>query len=254
MAAYSPVTDRAVKEISDEIGGERRIHLVTFAFLRSILQPLEQSISTIDDREELVRRVLQSFPSLEEVIEARLEMEEEDEDPITGANMRQIIIGEIVDNLLTMIVDSVLLPWDIVDDMSPDDAAALGIDIISKTLPVTVTVGSQQFTHLMTVEQALGLILFSRTAGVDFHPSMYGTELTYFQDFLERSRFEVTNFPVSIDPIYRVDIGPTIYQFRSPAFMQGFATGALWANTDHHAYWNNLLLIAAPAPPTTLHF
>lgn len=230
-----------------------RFPVVTINFVQSLLQPLEHAILHVDDREGLEDWVQQTFPFLSETIHIKLNRAEYER--TTGDDRRLTILDVIFHELVeeTPDLESIILPWDIIATATPAIATALGLDQAGGTIPITVTVGTQQFTHPMTADQTLGLILFSRTAGVNFHPSMYGREFRFFQDQQERDRFAVGD--TFITPIFRVEIGGQVYQFLTPAFMQGFVTGALWTNTDHHAYWSHLVMVTTPAsPPTPLYF
>lgn len=253
MAAY-PATETVIGFIDEEPDGSW-FPEVTLAFIRSLLQPFEQAISATDDREALEDWMQQVFPSLYQEFRDHLTLDNDGDFVPTGNDIRQMIISTIAYGLVSEDEpdpDVVRLPWDLVATAPPEIVTALGLDPNSRTLPVTVTVGPQQFTHQMTADQALGLILFSTIAGVNFHPSMYGTELTFFQNVFEYARFAVSDQP---DSKYRVEIDGRVYQFITPDFMQGFATGALWTGTDHHAFWKHLTLILTPdAPPATLHF
>ena len=39
---------------------------------------------------------------------------------------------------------------------------------------------------------------------------------------------------------YMVQVADRQFTFKTPQFMQGFMTGALWAGVDHHKYWQDL--------------
>lgn len=230
-----------------------RFPAVTIEFVQSILQPFEHAILHIDDREGLEGWVQQTFPFLSETIHT--DLGEAEYERTAGDDRRLTVLDAIFHDLLeeTPDLESIILPWDIVATATPALAAALGFDQAGGTIPITVTVGDQQFTHPMTADQALGLILFQRIAGIDFHPSMDGREFGFFEDRQEQNRFDVSD--TFITPIFRVEIGGQVYQFLTPAFMQGFVTGALWTNTDHHAYWSHLVMVTTPAsPPTPLYF
>jgi len=48
------------------------------------------------------------------------------------------------------------------------------------------------------------------------------------------------NYLSDPDGQYSVIVMGRQYFFNDPEFMQGFATGALWAGIDHHQYWSDL--------------
>lgn len=242
----------------------------TIAYARTLLAPYQQALAQSDDPQALKQWVTQAFPqSLQEYILEEIKAEEVDPNgEISGDEIRSLILRSMANALLTDIegmhianeTDVATLPWDLVEAIEPEWAPLFGIDKANKTLPVTVTIGPQQFTHPMTMEQAMGLLLFSKVSGANFQPTMYGAALVYFDDQdengegTEHARFNVSDFPSQF-PAYRVTAGKHVYQFKTPDFMQGFATGAMWAGVDHHAYWSNLQRLSDPnAAPEQLQF
>lgn len=135
-----------------------------------------------------------------------------------------------------------LTPWDL----------ALGIgqnifltEIIpfkfhQEQLPVNVVVNGNAFTHLMTMDVAMGLLLVSQTAGVDFEMSMYGAPLAYFigdQDDVY-SRYE--DYATEGELRIRMVGDERWYYFFDTDFLRGIKTGAEWLGVDHHDFWELL--------------
>lgn len=254
----------------------------TIAYARSLLVPYQEALAQSDDPEALKQWVTQAFPqSIRESILNEIEAEEleavETDEMVKALNLpggnwgdqiRSLILGNMANALLLNIddlhvaneTDVAALPWDLVEAIDDEWAPLFGIDKANKTLPVTVTIGPQQFTHPMTLEQAMGLLLFSKVSGVNFQPMMFGQALSYFEDQdengagTEHARFNVSNSS-SHFPGYRVTVGGHVYQFMTPDFMQGFKTGAMWTGVDHRSYWSNLQRWRTPtAIPKTLQF
>lgn len=75
------------------------------------------------------------------------------------------IIAEILDSINNIGKDSerTVLPWDIQKVIADNNELSkiFGITPDQKTLPLTITVGSQKFTHMLTMDFTMGLILFS---------------------------------------------------------------------------------------------
>lgn len=140
-----------------------------------------------------------------------------------------------------------VLPWDVYFVISQDAELpdVFGIphgkfpsDI---RLPVTVNIKRQLFTHNLSCEFTCGLLLFSIITHRYFDITMFGQPFTdnHIPSILLRFNYNEDN-----RDLYRVSIGGTIYTFRTTDFMQGFATGAMWENLDHHKYWSELAKIS----------
>jgi hypothetical protein len=133
-----------------------------------------------------------------------------------------------------------LTPWSPLDYMKRATATFFGIPGPKGRyqLPVSVTVNGNIFTHLFNFDQAAGLLLFSKTAGVDFHITIFGAPFTYFVEGQDDLYLRYDD--QDTDTEFSVRIGARRYWFHHIDFLQGFATGALWVNVDHHRYWSNL--------------
>jgi hypothetical protein len=236
----------------------------TMAYARMLLAPYQQALMQSDNPQALKAWMTQAFPeSIQMELTEEIDAKEGDKgEPLTGPEIRNDILEHMASGLLGAIddhhiaseTDVAVLPWDIAPSIYDEWAPLFGIDKTKTVLPVTVTIGPQQFTHNLTLEQALGLLLFSRVSGSNFQPVMFGVPLTYFEDPEEHSRFDVSDTPTHF-PCYRVNVNGDVYQFKSPDFMHGIATGAMWAGVDHHAYWSDLQQWTAPdAQPIPLNF
>ena len=156
------------------------------------------------------------------------------------------IIIERSGNIIQYTGDNIVLPWDVQRVVAmghPEELTkALGVMMNDVTLPVTVTIENKQFTHMLSAEFTCGLLLFSLVSNLDFHLTLFDVPFTkeyLITDKNRRSRFNVNDD----DDIgaFSVNISNVKYTFTTPDFMQGFATGALWAGVDHHLYWSNLV-------------
>ena len=79
-----------------------------------------------------------------------------------------------------------------------------------------------------------GLLLFSLVSGVDFQPTMFGAP------FDSNYMFNSPRYNGHLQSKYSLLINNNKCYFNNPDFMQGFSTGSLWANLDHHNYWSDL--------------
>jgi hypothetical protein len=108
------------------------------------------------------------------------------------------------------------------------------------SLPIIVMIGPQKFTHMLTIEFAMGLLLFSDPAvgNHDYHITMFDIPLTTdFSMIVNNNRYTLAG---EGDRHFKVTVADRIYRFDTPDFMHGFSTGAMWANVDHHLYWKDL--------------
>lgn len=166
-------------------------------------------------------------------------------------------IIEIAGNAAREQREYTILPWDVQLAIGKDEelSKVFGITKEMKQLPVDVVVGAQKFTHQLTLEVTMGLLLFSdpSVGKHDFKITMFGVPFT--TDYivppaetgqepadqhiyrLEESRF---GHGAEREQPFSVVVGKETYGFTSPDFMQGIATGAQWAGVDHHQYWKQL--------------
>lgn len=141
----------------------------------------------------------------------------------------------------------VYLPWDIQKFIMNTYPNFLVND---DKLPVTFIVNGNPNTFNISFDLMMGIMLFSFVAGRDFQATMFNdvinklprglsseldNEIKATKSIISRSLFDIT-----LDKGYLVDIGKNTFQFESPDFIQGWSTGALWANVDPYSYLENL--------------
>lgn len=134
--------------------------------------------------------------------------------------------------------DTTVLPWDINDALSQDPELSKIFGVTNeKALPVTVTISNNTFTHMLTNEFTVGLLLFSVVTTQNFHITLFGHNFDTINNVVSRYSFD----PNSITHQYSIIIGDNTYAFNTTDFIQGFTTGALWLNTDPHLFCHTLL-------------
>lgn len=145
-------------------------------------------------------------------------------------------ICELAGNIARDVNDGHVLPWDIQSALKADEELRQMFRILhgDTMLPVVATVGNNQHTHMFSTDFTSGLLLFCYASNNDFHLTMFDAplELNYIN---EENRYHDEGAST-----YSVRIGNKTFNFNTPDFMQGFATGALWAGVDHHVYWDDL--------------
>jgi hypothetical protein len=265
------LTSETIIHVCSQVHPNLICHPTSIAYIQSLLKPYAEAIEVATDIDGITQWIPLAFPgelskhATAEMIKAvaKLEIaEDENNDPkaVSAAKVATIeyLVAEILElsgNRTREILDSTIFPWDIQTSAALDEelSKVLGITTDQTQLPVTVTVGPQQFTHMLSEEFTLGLLLFSdpTVGNHNFNITMFGAPLpsSYMVPTLETEenrlpRLLIPNGETDIDTRYTVDVGVHKYGFDSPDFMQGFSTGALWAGVDHHKYWKNLFLIS----------
>jgi len=167
--------------------------------------------------------------------------------------------------------DTVLLPWDIKQDINrSENLINAFITEDDNLLPVDVIIQQYQHSYTMSPEFAYGLRIFSRASGINLPLSMFKSHALDKEIDLS-TRYKTMNYRKYIvgqtpfrsptrrilSPLaqtqtqtqtyfykYSVDIyidgNTSTYYTDTKDFMHGLITGALWANIDHHRYWGNL--------------
>lgn len=98
-------------------------------------------------------------------------------------------------------------------------------------LPVTVTIGNNSFTHLLTKEFAYGIL-----KGL---AHVHGYTLTFLNVPLTEDLFEYE--PTKKEKRYTAIVNGTPVLFNAPEFIQGIVTAAQWRNVDPHIIVTSLV-------------
>lgn len=143
-------------------------------------------------------------------------------------------------------IDYVILPWDIQKSVRENYPDIVDDLIIKDVLPVTITIGPSSFVHMLTLEFTVGLLLFSHpfVSQANYTISLFGAKFEP-KYILGDGNLHLSNRFDTADgnEYYSVKVSDTSFIFLSTDFMQGFATGAMWNNLDHHDYWDSLYKI-----------
>lgn len=140
--------------------------------------------------------------------------------------------------------DDNIYPWDVqlAIGNDPELSKMLGVTKDMNKLPVDVVIGPQKFTHELTHDFAEGLSLFeAKSVGNrDFGMTMFDVPLNLSGFDNADELGSVGRFVFDDTQTYSVVVAEFKPGFNTPDFMQGFATGAMWAGVDHHTYWKDL--------------
>lgn len=251
------VTTNQIIDISNALQGTT-LHPTAVAYIQVLLTPYAEAIN-IADNEQVIQWIPLAIPGAlrgELLNLVKIETAE----PVRNVIIRFLVefISVLAGGVAAFMKDKTILPWDLQKSIgnNQDLSSMFNITRDDNKLPVTVTVNGQQFTHMLTEEFTMGLLLFSDplVGNRDFNITLFGTRFT--SDYIieqeneegedendEEDEQDTNRFtrPSRDTPTwYSVEINYTIYAFETPDFMQGFATGAMWAGVDHHNYWTHL--------------
>lgn len=245
--------------VGQQVHPDQYVHAATVSYIQTLLVPYGEAIDPAAI-EGVMQWIPLAFPgelakhAMSEMIKIRLriatELGKPDTDPEVEIEAKTAVIEYIVAELLELAGNvsrdrsaDIILPWDVQKAVSSDEELSrmFGINEANKTLPVTVTVSQRQFTHMLNLEFTTGILLFSLATKSHFNITLFGSPLAtdLVTDEEDYNNGFVCDEDINTD--YSVEVAGTRYCFNAPDFMQGFATGALWTNVDHHLYWKNLV-------------
>lgn len=247
------LTNESIVSIGNEVNPNVVYHPTTVAYLRHLFSPYARIVDELQDIASIEKWIRLNYRGKfidSTITEMRKSAGYEDGDIISPAILRiaKVATIEHIIRILMYVTNehahhnmsNIILPWEIQDEITdiPELSEMFNIRTGTDTLHVTVTVGTKSFIHDLTREFAAGLLLFSKTANINFNVTMFNAPFTV--DFLDEENNEsgyvyndeMLNFSVIADNI--------TYTFYTSDFMRGFATGAMWTGVDHHNYWSEL--------------
>ena len=256
--------------IISQIGSETRRDVTyipaTIGYIQVLLTPYaeaieqEQNVESIRQwvrlifKGELIRTAL---ASLDEAIDFENMIHGHDHHiALVKAAVIENIINEIMDAsaaaALSIPGNRLVLPWNVYDAISTDTELSETFSMFPINpilLPVTIIIGGESFTHNLSEEFVLGLLVFSSETGSNYGVIMFGSQLSTKdivgeQDHIGiyRNIAYINRIYYGLDPLQYIltTIDKRRYTFQTADFLQGFATGAMWMNVDHHNYWEQL--------------
>lgn len=261
------LTADAITAVGSRVHTDLVFHPTSIAYVQTLLTPYAEALEAAQDVAGITAWVPLALPgrlgvnALSEITKAtkdNFREEDANADPAIVAVVKAVVIECLVSETIALFGQFVpknytttILPWDLQRGIGNDQELAplLGIVPGVDSLPVTVTIGPQTFTHSLNEEFTMGLLLFSKVGKVDFYITMFGVPLTtdYFPLEDGTDRPSKYTYHDENPGRFKVKVTNTEYTFQTPDFMQGFATGAMWAIVDHHAYWSDLMTMSNQA-------
>ena len=262
------LTSEFITTVNGQVHPNSIIHPTSIAYIQTLLKPYAEVMESAP-LEALNQWITLAFPkelahhAQSEFVRAMVKKTEDlTGTPATVENVTdypevlaagkiaiiEYLIAEILDAAGFVAGDWTILPWDIQKSIGNDGefSPLLGIPKGSNQLPVNVVIGPNVFPHMLTCDFTIGLLVFLSKilAGNGFTINMFGEDFTpdYLNDPEHPSRFIFVHEDEDKGSNnYIVTVAGVTYTFETSDFMQGFATGAQWANVDHHLYWNDLM-------------
>ena len=251
-----------IYHLAEESDPETVLHPTSIDYILTLLKPFAQELEpmmTLASIQEWIDRALPETLAVRVKANMIVTVKEEAKKFITipkfilmmsKAAIITYLAVEIIERAIDEIQagpdDYMVLPWDIQAAIGHDEelSKVFGITKDNNRLPVEVTIGPKEYTHELTQEFTVGLLLFSdRTVGNrDFGVRMFGS--SFPSDYIVPTDRTLDGTRFGFDEAkshYSVIVNGVRYGFKTPDFMQGFATGAMWAGVDHHAYWKDLI-------------
>lgn len=241
-----------INRIAQEIYPERDYLPTTLTYIQLLIIPFAEAVDQAVD----VNSLIQWIPLVFKGDLFRDVMEKLNIADGRLASIRAAVVESLIEEIIKAVEHENqtngiefhwVVPWDVKDAIAKDHElrALFQLNVEDNKLPITITVGPDQFTHNVSFEFAAGLLLYSNkeVGNHDFHITMFGQPFEYNmmgrRDIDERySRFHLGESSDTRN--YTVRIVGRDYTFDSLEFLQGFIAGAYWDNVDHHQYWSKL--------------
>lgn len=252
--SINALINESIVTICAQIDPNLTCHQTSIAYIQALLMPYADAIEPANDINSIKQWIPAVLPGelgrgiLSKIIERATA---KPEDATIVNDTKSDIITQMITNILRQasawtrnVSDIRIFPWDIQGGISddPELSAVFGITKDDRQLPVTITIGPQEFIHMLSSEFVAGLLLFSspNVGNYDLGVTIFGVSLTF--DYVVPMEEDADNRFI-FDPDHNQNYSVTVdrkYGFETPDFMQGFSTGALWAGIDHHKYWTRL--------------
>lgn len=214
------------------------LHPISIAFLKYLLEPYFQVVKTSTSQDAIVNWISQVFPEHSAIILKSFNKESNDYIK-SGEKAIYNTFADIIKSEGQ--VDTIVLPWDIQQLIKMTNLISLFSNkelFMDDKLPVTIEIDNNSFEHKLTADFVLGLLIFSSLENIKQHFRIVMFGVPFTTDYIQldtRYRGRDNEFIG-----YRINIDHHGYKFATSDFMQGFATGALWNDVDHHQYWSQL--------------
>jgi hypothetical protein len=266
------VTPQFITAVAHEVHPGLIVDPSTVAYLQYLVTPYAQAVEQAEALDQLDAWLDVALPgelakhAKSEVAKAVTKAGEVDDVEKVKAARRGTIVyvlAELIElsgNRARDHGDTTILPWDLKLAIAKDEELETmfkqndGTD----TVVVTVRIGASDSPHAMSEDFVAGILLYYHAAGKDAAVTLYLYGVPLTNAYLlnpDGSRHHEDNAREGEDASnFLVDVGGTTYSFRSPDFLQGAASAAMWLNEDFHTRLTKLRTFNAEGEEHPLTF
>lgn len=249
-------SDRILNKFDGDYERQEFTYLpISYAYIRQLLLPFVQELEIKVHTEAIMEWLRLTFP---EMIYYRIvsDLGDNPDKNIIITSLLGYILGLILKNQIKY-GDDIITPWDIQNAIQRANLVDRGLSQVfgitqnDDLLLVTVIINNQSFTHKLSQEFTIGLLIFSIVSYANFDIKLFGESFTtkYLTPNEESDEYFGRYVEIAIPDaeiiygydVYTIKIGKYNYKFKTPDFIRGFETGSLWMKVNHRDYWTKLI-------------
>jgi hypothetical protein len=250
------LTREYITNIASQDRPNQVVDPTSIAYIQHLVTPYAQAIEqtdSVDEAQQWLRRTFERELAVyanrkllrANAIAATAGLDEPARLTAVSRAVIEYLAGELLEvggNHARYLKDTTILPWDIKAGISGDselDGVFKQKDDTDK-LMVTITAGGNDFSHALSEDFVAGIQMYYLAERSNVTISLFGVPLTTThltnaggaRHDESVAREGPTKYLVSVDGVN--------ISFRTPDFLQGAATAALWLNEDFHTRLTNL--------------
>ena len=134
--------------------------------------------------------------------------------------------------------DATVTPWDIALGVTKDAGLNKVLQVQSTKVPLTITFKGYSANHEMSLPFVAGVLMFSLATNIDFNITICGQVLSPNYLLQETNRY-LYNDTKQFVQLFELQ-NEMKFVVSDQETLQGFNTGAYWADVDAKKYWKNL--------------
>ena len=199
----------------------------TAALLQALTQPYADAMAPASEKDAILTWLLQILPNHKVEI-----LPEDNADIVNGKilhHLKELILSNVPETV------GVITPWDLVNHRKgPEDTITRLFGGNTPSLPVTVIVGPNTYTHYLTLELLAGLMLVLDNNDKEIKVLLFGEppEAKLFGRFILKEDSKTLEYSAQLRGI------PVT--FETPEFVRGVSTACEWKNIKAHDFVKDL--------------